>query len=746
MKTIQFILVTCLLVIQAQAQQGDFDAGGVTLRNDRRLRFEISSTTEHYYVLYRRHELNGAQNEFPVAIQFGENGLTTFSEPLGITSSQGYYRIAQYRRSEPADHDNDGEDDVTELADLTGRLSPFNATQPVSFNDGVSRILSRQMFRDLSYQGLNASSRDPHLKNLEYVKYYLVNANTDNPIVYFQNTVTHRSHPSFGNVVGIGGRGGPGGGGNSGVMRGEIVYHPLLSGPGGKPGLYRFQAQPNDSYPFAQIEMAHELIARNMPFLENNLAYIPLSGAVSRYRQEKALYEASRVPVLLEEEIYADISFLPLNPAEGYGLLRLMDLDERPNSRDVVLYQGLPNEMPRVGGVITTVAQTPLSHVNLRAIQDSIPNAFIKDATTNEAITSLIGKYVYFRVDEDGYEIREASLAEVDEHYIDRRPTETQIPIRNLAVTEFRALDAIAFADFTAFGVKAANLATLHTFGFDEGVVPDGFGLPFYFYDEFMKHNDFYSEVEAMLADTNFTTDTATREQTLEAFRETIKDGTMPAWMTDALSELQNTFPAGTAIRTRSSTNNEDLPGFSGAGLYDSYTHKIDEGHLSKSIKQVYASLWNFRAFEERDFFRIDHFAAAMGVLLHPNFKNELANGVAVTDDPLYLTEGFYYLNTQVGENLVTNPDAQSVPEEILLSASSSSDYTVVRNSNLVADNKQILTSALLQEFRPMLNTVHNRFRTLYGVSAQDQFAMEMEFKITQDGKISIKQARPWVY
>ena len=65
--------------------------------------------------------------------------------------------------------------------------------------------------------------------------------------------------------------------------------------------------------------------------------------------------------------------------------------------------------------------------------------------------------------------------------------------------------------------------------------------------------------------------------------------------MTEAFGPLHKSFPEGRSIRCRSSTNNEDLPGFSGAGLYDSTTHHPLEGHLSKSIKQVYASLWNFR-------------------------------------------------------------------------------------------------------------------------------------------------------
>ena len=296
--------------------------------------------------------------------------------------------------------------------------------------------------------------------------------------------------------------------------------------------------------------------------------------------------------------------------------------------------------------------------------------------------------------------------------------------------------------------MKVTNLATLHTLDFPEGTVPDGFGLPFYFYDEFMRHNRFYERANKIVGDEDLKKDREGLERTLKKFRKAIEAGDFPPTLYDALTKLQKSFPSNQSIRCRSSTNNEDLPGFSGAGLYDSYTHKPDEGHLSNTIQQVFASLWNFRAFEEREFYRIDHQATAMGVLLHPNFKKEKANGVAVTEDILYESQGgFYYINTQIGEDLVTNPDEDSSPEELLLGWYKRDGHEIVRPSKEADKGKSLLSDEHLQQLRDHLAAVHEEFAALYERDPEDRkFAMEIEFKVDRDGKLVVKQARPWVF
>ncbi len=742
------LLVGALFLAVASYAQESTAPVSFAVAADGRVRIEVPSADDRYHVLYYRSDPDDAATEHPVALHMGAEGSVVLNEPLRV-SADGAYRVVTFRKDAPGDVDGDGVDDLTELAreDETKR-APLNAGTLVERRHGAIAVPDMATFRELSYVGTNPI--DTHLNYLEHVKFVVELRDGDPIAVHYQNTNTYKSHYLFLNLA-------------LGewiwrdkFMRGEIVYHPHVRGPNGDVGVFRYQYQPSDSWAFEQVATSHEMLAASMPFLRNNLLYDPMHApAANRYKQEKAKYDASRVPVMHAEDLYANIVFEPVNAAVGYDLLRVLGPGEHPTFRDIVILRTLPNDLPAVGGVISLEPQTPLSHVNLRAVQDGVPNAYIGNALEDATITALIGRYVRFEVKNPpgqnarlraSYEIREATAEEVAAHHAARRPAAAQTPSRDLTETTYKDLDDIAFADSDAFGVKAANLAALRTFGFAAGTVPDGYALPFYFYDEFMKHNGFYDDIDTLLADTDFQTDIGEREDELKKLRQRIRNGAVPGWMADDLAELQAEFPEGTSIRCRSSTNNEDLPGFSGAGLYDSYTHHPGEGHLSKSVKQVFASLWNLRAFEEREFYRVDHKAAAMGVLLHPNYSDEQANGVAVSDDPFHGTEDRFYVNAQVGEELVTNPSGAAVPEELLLGTGEEFTTTLVQRSNLIADDERVLTDAHITILQAALRTIHTRFRTLYEVAEGEEFAMEIEFKITAADAFAVKQARPWVY
>ena len=686
----------------------------------------VESTTSDYFVLYVQHDVDEDTSiEIPVLIEKGAADTTTLAENVEALPKERY-RVEKYQIANPADIDGDCIDDMTELQNL-GEKNPLNPAAAIALSDGAVAIPDRNTFETLAVSG-------------RYVKFAVFGADTDRPHIYFINTKTHTYHGGFQQALTALGieesRAGD-------RFNGLLTFHPELQSADGSPGLYSiwiYRAEP-----FAVNNLIYTLFAANMPLLEDDFAFHLREQLQLAYR-DTPLYEESRMHLLLDGDVAPEGDFVPINKAEGYGLLRSMDLEDSPNPRDVVIYEALPNELPRVAGIITTVAQTPLSHVNLRAVQDGVPNAFIRGALDKPDINALIGHYVQYTVTADGYTIRAATKAEIDNHYASSRPATAQTPQRDLSVTEITPLRWIGFDDWDAFGVKAANVAVLRALDFPEGTVPDGFAIPFYFYDEFMKHNGFYDDIREMLADPDFQSDFDTQESELKKLRKAIKKAETPQWIIDAIVEMNQGFPEGINRRYRSSTNNEDLPGFSGAGLYDSKSQKPseDEEDLAKSLKEVYASLWNFRAFVERDFHRIDHLAAAMGILVHPSYQDEKVNGVAVSFDLIAGRFDYYYVNSQIGEDLVTNPEALSVPEEVLLDIYGGA--ILLGASNQVAPGQRLMSDDQLLLLRDHLFVIHHRFKRLYQPAADEPFAMEIEFKITSDDILSIKQARPWVF
>jgi hypothetical protein len=56
------------------------------------------------------------------------------------------------------------------------------------------------------------------------------------------------------------------------------------------------------------------------------------------------------------------------------------------------------------------------------------------------------------------------------------------------------------------------------------------------------------------------------------------------------------------------------------------------------------------------------------------------------------------------------------------------------------------MSEAQIYQLRDHLKMIHSRFETLYKSGEGEPFLMEIEFKITAQGILAIKQARPWVF
>jgi pyruvate,water dikinase len=624
--------------------------------------------------------------------------------------------------------------------------------QDVAINDGARLVGDRATFETLA-----RADDVPGQLGAEEMKILILGVDSDAPELYFLNTNAFAFHYDFATEVlhvaqDLGEF-------NARTyfrddrsnLAGTIVandhFQPAASADA---GLYALAFWPTDPVRAKHVALAFDLVSQAMPFAADKLAYHPAGDTQEAlYAQDRDALAAAGVRSILTAELFADVSYVALNLGEGYGVLSSIDpaASRPPSIRDVALFASLPNDLGHVAGVISATPQTPLSHINLKAKQNDTPNAYVRDAASEPRIAALLGQVVRYAVTPDDFELAAATPEQVQAWLDQVRPKAPQAPPRDLGVSEIRDLDALGHRDVDSVGAKAANVAELRRM-LPAGTVPDGYAIPFALYDAFMTAGGFYDRAREIVADPALQVDVALRDGALAKLRKQIKKADVPAEIATRLAELQARFPAGQGIRCRSSTNNEDLEGFNGAGLYDSFTHRADEGDLAATIKQVWASLWNLRAFDERDFHRIDHLSAAMGVLVHPNFDDEVANGVAVTKNPFDPNWPGFYVNVQVGESLVTNPDPNATPDELLVSAiGEHGEYEtqVIRRSTLTKDGARVLTPEQLAGLTKALATIQRRFKIVYGAQRNDAFAMDVEFKVDAAGRLVVKQARPWV-
>ncbi len=627
--------------------------------------------------------------------------------------------------------------------------TPGAATEP----EATSVIEERAIFDRLA-------SRDnlTSMTQLSEVKFLISDIHTDNPKLYFINSNTFEYHWKFFNEVL---------GWNLSLLdfntwtytdfnrrliAGSVVAHDRYTGPGHSGGIYAIEFWPGDPIHFNNAAMSFSLITAGMEFAAGQIVYHPTGETQVRiYHEEHEMFEKSSLPVIFTFELYSGVDYAVLNSGEACGVLRDGSSRGVFSAGDIPVFESIPNDISHVAGIITTVPQTPLSHINLKAMQNGTPNIYLPGFTDTAEYRFLLGKYVRLTALPEGYTIEEIPLSEALEWFESVRPDTVTVLRRVLTGSEILPLDEIRLSNSEAYGAKAASLGEL-TWCLPSFSVPGGCAIPFYYYHKFMEYNNLYNTVDSLTALDEFSASVEQREVLLRELRQRIRESEVPGWMMDSLSVMAAQFEPGVSLRCRSSTNNEDLSGWSGAGLYSSFTHHADEGHLSETIKQVWAGMWTFRAFDEREFHRIDHLSGAMGVLVHPSFSGEHANGVAVTRNIFNPFIIGYYVNVQLGEDMVTNPESESVPEEFIVTEQNITG-NVIREvqylglSNRIPSDERILSDEHIEQLVDYLRRIHNHYRVAYGIDSDDQyFAMEIEFKITSDDELIVKQARPWVF
>ncbi|WP_299104499.1 PEP/pyruvate-binding domain-containing protein [uncultured Tenacibaculum sp.] len=515
---------------------------------------------------------------------------------------------------------------------------------------------------------------------------------------------------------------------------------------------YTLELSPADNMSIKDIQFLYELVKRTS-FIQN----LKLFLNTERLIDTKATLS---LPTIKADAIYKNQQYQAISTEKSFGKLRFVNIDSLKwlniKRTDIIIVDKPVLNLPIVNGVITTRMQTPLSHISVLGINRKIPVATYKNAYTSKSLRALKNQFVSFEVKLDTFYIKPVSLEKFQRKTKRRKnkiktlkldlQTNTLIPGVNLHHKLIKTV-----------GGKAANFGELYkiaskTNGFK---VPEcSFAIPFYFYHQHVKSHKIDRLINNAIEEYTLHKNDSVLKVNLKQIRSDIKKAPInTSLITEIHTYLSQTDCSYDRIRFRSSTNAEDIVGFSGAGLYTSKTgiKNHQKKTFEKAIKTVWASLWKKRAFLERDLYNINQQSVAMGVLVHRSFPNEYANGVAITKN-LY-RKNFYgnVINLQLGEEPVVNPKPNVTSEQIICYEGAKVDlyknkkvieiisYSSLHNNQLILEQEKILnlSKQLYILKKHFYRKVYKRRKTFLN------FGLDVEFKIDGPNKdLYIKQAR----
>jgi len=526
---------------------------------------------------------------------------------------------------------------------------------------------------------------------------------------------------------------------NRRFIMGTIAYHTPVR-------RWTFEFWEGDLIPGEQIKLASEII--------NKSFFTPVAFKPNSSRQED-----SSASLGLQRVLQTDISkgqdYQALNVARTIGRIHVIPkLDEHVEigSNEILVLDEVPVQLPPVAGIITARPSTPLSHINLLAKGWGIPNVYIKNAL--ELFKQYHGWWVEFDARRDAYSIKRADNNALDEYQKRlKERLDVMKPRYDLSVTRLAGLNEQRAASSIAYGAKSANLGELTHARLPGVIIPPGFTIPFFYYDQFLKENKLDDAIYQMLNDQKFVHDPAYRREYLTKMRERIQHGALnPQLRANVLGRLHAEFP-GKGVFARSSTNSEDLPNFSGAGLYSTAPNVRGDDQLIDAIRFVWASVWNFEAYEARERAGVEHTKIFMAVLIQEGINSE-SSGVMITTDPFNRevaidNRGSIYISAKrglgmkvvegqrVAEQIVFRPRANAV--QVLTRSEEDSLLTFDAQGGVkeipIGGERVVLTDEVIRR----LAAAAANIKHLFGGKDQD---IEWAY---MKGQIYIVQSRPFI-
>jgi hypothetical protein len=416
---------------------------------------------------------------------------------------------------------------------------------------------------------------------------------------------------------------------------------------------------------------------------------LPLYLKPANHLQEAtvAKIDPQVLPRLYNHELFATKDFVALNAGEAKGRLRVFaDQDMYKAAAaslqwyDIVMMDRVPDDIPRVSGIINSQHTTPLSHTNVLACGWQIPNAVQIRARERAAQQALDGQWVRYVVDPKFSGI---ILEKIDAPAeLPSKPQWSHTHIRleepETTHTPILPLDELRMTDRFRYGTKAANLGELmHVLGHGSSRLTGFYRVPRppranllqYLADYLKTPNDsslpdrawkflnatcevprgiaipFSVQVEFLSSSSKIQQAIGKLKMALELnaplvdalclqLQQMIRTTRLSDKLRDTIDEQISLHMAGVrSFVVRSSSNAEDLKDFSAAGIYESINHVTTADKIFESIKEVWASLLSPRSVRLRQDVGISLDDCYMGVIIQEEVQSDMG-GVLVTTNP----------------------------------------------------------------------------------------------------------------
>ncbi len=496
------------------------------------------------------------------------------------------------------------------------------------------------------------------------------------------------------------------------------------------------------------------------------------------------------LPRVFHHELFASADYVPLNQGEAKGRIRLFKSEEEYRAAyttiqwyDIVVMERVPDDIPRVSGIINAGHTTPLSHTNVLATGWEIPNSIQIGMIQRIVESELDGKWVHYRVESNSNQTHLQPLAEAP--IVASRPSwniqSISLEEPEVLNTPILMLDRLRMTDRYRYGTKAANLGELkhlvahgssrllgyyrvprppraNLMGYlrdylrisDDAdlslaaveflqnniEIPRGIAIPFSVQQRFLESSPRIQQCIGKLK-MALTLDAKEIDSVSLELQRLIRQTRMSDEIRDCIDEQIALHLSGvTSFVIRSSSNAEDLKDFSAAGIYESINHITQAERIFESIREVWASLVSPRSVRLRHQVGISLDACYMGVIVQEEIKSEMG-GVMVTTNPMNPKTDFrkVYINVAASAQDVVN--GNRAPYQYLYNTVEGGGRTMSLGSaqhDLSSEQKEVL-----QRLAFAGRLLQSHFSQDYTFSSP----VDIEWA-AHSGKIYILQLRPY--